>query len=204
MTQPVTTPPPEGSPPPPVPHRGEFASKVLLGLTAVFGLAGLVYLGVMEAQRTKLMPDGAAPPSFQMERYGGGKLALSDLRGKVVMLDFWATWCPPCRTEMPMMQRLHERYGDRVLIVGVDFGEERGTVTNFIDRYGITYPILLDPTLENFYRWSPQFGLPKHYFVDANGVVLREIPGELPPEAMLETLDQLLGDAPAPAAPSVP
>ncbi len=101
-------------------------------------------------------------------------------------------WTYGPRTEMPMMQRLHNRCSDRVLILGVDFGEERGAVQQFVDRYGITYPILLDPTLANFYRWSPQFGLHKHYFVDANGVVLREVPGELPPEAMLEMLDELL------------
>ncbi|HVG58695.1 MAG TPA: redoxin domain-containing protein, partial [Hyalangium sp.] len=110
------TPPPEGPPPPPSQHRGEFASKVLLGLTAVFGLAGLLYLGVMEAQRGKLVPDGAAPPSFQMERYGGGKLALSDLRGKVVMLDFWATWCPPCQEEMPSLVKLAKEYESQGLV----------------------------------------------------------------------------------------
>ena len=146
---------------------------------------------------------GRPAPTLGAVDLDGRRWTLADADGRLVWINFWATWCPPCRTEMPMMQRIHERYGDRVLILGLDFGEDRETVTDFVDRYGITYPVLLDPTLENYYRWSPQFGLPKHYFVDANGVVLREIPGELPPEAMLETLDQLLGDAPATTAPSV-
>jgi cytochrome c biogenesis protein CcmG/thiol:disulfide interchange protein DsbE len=110
-----------------------------------------------------------------------------------VWINFWATWCPPCRTEMPMMQRLADAYGDRLLILGVDFGEEPAAVRQFVDRYGIGYPILLDPTLETFYRWSPQFGLPRHYFLDARGTVVREIAGELPPEQMVALLDELLG-----------
>lgn len=102
------------------------------------------------------------------------------------------------------MQRLHERFGDRMLIVGVDFGEEPGAVADFVDRYGITYPILLDPQLDNFYRWSPQFGLPRHYFVDGTGRVVREFLGELPPEKMLETVEQLLGESRPAGEGSVP
>jgi thiol-disulfide isomerase/thioredoxin len=135
---------------------------------------------------------GKRAPILDALDLDGRRWTLPDADGRLVWINFWATWCPPCRTEMPMMQRLHERYGDRVLILGVDFGEERNAVDDFVSRYGITYPILLDPTLENFYRWSPTFGLPKHYFVNADGVVVREIPGELPPSRMLETLDDLL------------
>ena len=139
---------------------------------------------------------GRPAPALDALDLEGRRWTLADADGRLVWINFWATWCPPCRTEMPMMQRLHERYGDRVLILGVDFGEERGAVEDFVERYGITYPILLDPALENFYRWSPTFGLPKHYFVDSSGVVVREIPGELPPEAMLEALEALLDPSP--------
>lgn len=100
------------------------------------------------------------------------------------------------RTEMPMMQRLADACGDRLLILGVDFGEEPSAVRQFADRYGIAYPILLDPTLDTFYRWSAQFGLPRHYFVGARGTVIREIPGELPPERMVALLGELLGPPP--------
>ncbi|MBA2633390.1 MAG: TlpA family protein disulfide reductase [Chloroflexi bacterium] len=119
--------------------------------------------------------------------------SIEDGRGKLTWINFWATWCPPCRTEMPMMQRLSEQYGDRLLILGVNWAEERSTVEDFVERYAIDYPILLDPTLDNFYRWSPQFGLPRHYFVDARGIVVGEILGELPPAEMTQLLDELLG-----------
>lgn len=94
---------------------------------------------------------------------------------------------------MPMMERLAQAYGDRLLVLGVDFGEEPGAVRTFVERYGITYPILLDPTLDNFYRWSPVFGLPRHYFVDADGTVVYEVTGELAPEEMASVLEELLG-----------
>ena len=132
-------------------------------------------------------------PAIELLDLNGRRWSLADGRGRLVWVNFWATWCPPCRTEMPMMQRLADAYGDRLLVLGVDFGEEPAAVRQFVDRYGITYPILLDPTLDTFYRWSPQFGLPRHYFVDARGTVIREIAGELPPEPMVALLDELLG-----------
>ena len=136
---------------------------------------------------------GRPAPALDLTDLEGQRWTLSGGRGRLVWVNFWATWCPPCRTEMPMMQRLADAYGDRLLILGVDFGEEPAAVRQFADRYAIGYPILLDPTLDTFYRWSPQFGLPRHYFVDARGTVVREIPGELPPEQMVALLDELLG-----------
>jgi thiol-disulfide isomerase/thioredoxin len=137
---------------------------------------------------------GEPAPPFAAVDLDGRSWTLEDGRGRLVWINYWATWCPPCRTEMPMMQRLSEVYGDRLLILGVNWAEERSTVEDFAARYAITYPILLDPTLENFYRWSPQFGLPRHYFVDERGIVVREILGELPPEQMVELLAELLDD----------
>ncbi|MGH2356663.1 MAG: TlpA family protein disulfide reductase, partial [Candidatus Limnocylindria bacterium] len=120
---------------------------------------------------------GRPAPELSAEGLDGRMWSLADGDGRVVWVNFWATWCPPCRTEMPAMQALAERYSDQLLILGVDWGEERGAVEDFVARYEISYPILLDPTLENYYRWSPQFGLPRHYFVGPDGTVLREILG---------------------------
>jgi hypothetical protein len=94
---------------------------------------------------------------------------------------------------MPAMQRLAEAYGDRLLVLGVDWGESRESVEDFVARYEIGYPILLDPTLENFYRWSSLDGLPRHYFVDGGGTVVREVIGPLAPAQMAVLLEELLG-----------
>lgn len=92
-----------------------------------------------------------------------------------------------------MMERLAKSYGDRLLILGVGFGEEPSAVREFVGRYGITYPILLDPTVENFYRWSAPFGLPRHYFTDPHGTIVYEVTRELPPGQMAGVLEDLIG-----------
>lgn len=195
MTQPVTTPPPEGSPPP-VQHRGEFVSKALLALTAVFGLAGLVYLGVMEAQRSRLVPEGAAPPSFQMERYGGGKLALSDLRGKVVMLDFWATWCPPCQEEMPSLVKLAKEYESQGLVFVAasrdDDDVKEEVVRQFVDRFLpelAPYVVYANDEVATAFKVE---ALPTLYFLDREGKVTDAVRGMMSEPAIRRRIENAL------------
>ena len=95
------------------------------------------------------------------------------------------------------MQRLAEAYGEELLILGLDRGESRESVVDFARRYEVTYPILLDPTLANSYRWSLDPGLPRHWFVDADGIVVREIIGPLAQARMVEILEDLVGPVPA-------
>lgn len=117
----------------------------------------------------------------------------SDAGGRLVWVNFWAISCEPCRTEMPAMQRLAESHPNDLLILGVNWGEERSAVVDFVERYGVTYPILLDPGLETFYRWAGTDGLPQHYFIGAEGTILREVIGPLDPARMVRILDELLG-----------
>ena len=136
---------------------------------------------------------GKAAPAIGAEDLHGRQWTMADGAGRVTWVNFWATNCEPCRTEMPAMQRLADAYGDRLLILGLDWGESRASVEDFMGRYEISYPILLDPTLDNYYRWSARAGLPRHYFVDGNGVVVREVIGPLAPARMLEIVEFLLG-----------
>lgn len=135
---------------------------------------------------------GQPAPELRAEDLGGRDWSLADADGRLVWVNFWAISCEPCRTEMPAMQRLAEEYADELLILGVDWGEGRDAVTDFVDRYGISYPILLDPTLETYYRWAGSDGLPRHYFIGAEGTVLREIVGPLDPSRMVAILKELL------------
>lgn len=176
------------------PRRAPLAWAALI-IVIAFVLAGLtlVPLGrIGDGSAGTLV--GTRAPALDALDLNGRRWTLDDAKGRLVWVNYWATWCPPCRIEMPLMERLHERYGERLLIVGVNFGEDRDTVADFVRRYELTYPILLDPTLESYYRWSPQFGLPQHYFVDAEGRVLRQFNGELAPEAMVETVKELLAE----------
>jgi thiol-disulfide isomerase/thioredoxin len=136
---------------------------------------------------------GKPAPAIAGTDLEGRTWTLADGRGRLVWINFWATNCEPCRTEMPAMQRLAEEHPDDLLILGVDWGEGSDAVAAFAAGYGIHYPILLDPRLENYYRWATRDGLPRHYFVDAHGTVVREVIGPLDPATMVTILKELLG-----------
>jgi thiol-disulfide isomerase/thioredoxin len=135
---------------------------------------------------------GSPAPALEAIDLEGDRWSLATTDARVVWVNFWATSCEPCRTEMPAMQRLAEAHEGDLVVLGVDWGEGRDAVVDFVDRYGVTYPILLDPTLENYYRWASADGLPRHYFIGADGVVLREVIGPLEPAQMVAILDELL------------
>jgi cytochrome c biogenesis protein CcmG, thiol:disulfide interchange protein DsbE len=83
---------------------------------------------------------------FELERLNGeGSLKLSSLRGKVIVVNFWAAWCDPCKREAPIFQAASERYGDRVAFVGVDANDYSGDARAFLARYGVEYPNVRDP-----------------------------------------------------------
>nr|MBA2631807.1 TlpA family protein disulfide reductase [Chloroflexota bacterium] len=125
------------------PRRNKRASLLwvsgLLALTALLLVLVLLPLGRGSVTgRGSLV--GKPVPILEAVDLAGKRWTMTAGEGRLTWINFWATWCPPCRTEMPMMQRLAEAYGDRLLILGVDYGEEPGAVRDFVDRYGITYP----------------------------------------------------------------
>ncbi len=158
----VSSPPP-GARRPPRPRRARRSSLVwAAGIPVVaIGLAVLAFVPLLRGGGTGAegMLVGQVAPLISADDLTGRKWTLADGRGRLVWVNFWATSCEPCRTEMPAMQRLAEAYGDRLLILGLDWGEERSSVVGFARRYAIGYPILLDPTLANFYRWARGSGL---------------------------------------------
>jgi thiol-disulfide isomerase/thioredoxin len=136
---------------------------------------------------------GKPAPALRGDTLDGSSVDLAvDGRGQLTWVNFWATSCEPCRTEMPAMQALAERYAGRLLVLGVDWGEATESVADFVARYEVRYPIVLDPTLDTFYAWNQTDGLPRHFFVDGNGVVVRQVIGPLDPAAMVTILDELL------------
>jgi peroxiredoxin len=111
-----------------------FSVLVVGGLVASLALAGAA----------------AGPaPGFTLESRDGGSVSLEDLRGQVVMINFWATWCGPCRQEMPHLEALHQRYsGLGFTLLGVNVEDNREGATKFLEETPVTFPILFDPKNE--------------------------------------------------------
>ena len=181
-------------------RRPRWRSLAWLGGIALVGgvLAVLAFVPLAEAPTGETGPlIGKDAPALEARDLDGAAWTMADGRGRITWVNLWATSCEPCRTEMPAMQRLAEAYGDELLILGLDRGESRESVVGFATRYGVSYPILLDPNLANSHRWSLDPGLPRHWFVDADGVVVREVVGPLEPARMVEILEELIGPVPA-------
>jgi thiol-disulfide isomerase/thioredoxin len=152
------------------------------------------------------MPGGEAPneetslgrpaPAFVLPRLsGGGTVALAGLRGRPVVLNFWASWCAPCREETPLLVRVHRRYGDRVQFVGVDAEDRPEDARRFAQQYHVDYPLVRmeDDRLVDAYGVP---GLPTTVFIDARGrIAARTVGGFVGPEGerlLVGRLDRML------------
>ena len=133
---------------------------------------------------------GYRAPDFTLTTLTGDTVRLSDYRGQPVVVNFWATWCPPCRAEIPHFQAASRRYNGRIIFLGVDDGEPVATVAPFAAKMGITYPIPLDTesAVSRLYRVN---SLPSTFFIDASGVI-RHVQFGLVTEAVLEENVQVL------------
>jgi peroxiredoxin len=114
-----------------------------------------------------------AAPGFSVPGLDGAAVSLRDHRGKVVFLNFWATWCPPCKEEMPSMERLYRRFrarGFTILAISIDTGDP-AKVAAFVKALGLTFPVGLDPTLKVADRYTVR-GLPASFLIDRTGQVV--------------------------------
>ncbi|WP_338652617.1 redoxin domain-containing protein [Lysinibacillus sp. Y5S-8] len=144
---------------------------------------------------------GDIPPDFTLTSLDGEDITLSNLRGKKVVLNFWATWCPPCKAEMPHMQSFYDEYAKEknVEIIAVNLtSAERDvtadakvdTVMTFRDSFELTFPILLDPDNDAGLDYQI-ITIPTTYFIDSNGYIQRAIRGPMDVDMLNDYVDAL-------------
>lgn len=118
-------------------------------------------------------------PDLSLNLLDGSTVNLSDYRGKKpVVLDFWASWCPNCRRDMPNLNRYYDKYKEQVEVIGVNLHENEGTVRDFIASRGINFPIALDPSSQAARAYGIQY-TNTHFLIDKEGKLIRTVPGDI-------------------------
>ena len=165
------------------PSAASVRKSVVLALVLVAALAGTVW-----AMGSRPPAAGMPASEFSLTDLDGKSHKLEQYRGKVVLLNFWATWCKPCTTEMPAMQTVYDELREKGFVVlAVNELEDEGKVREHIVAYKHTFPVLLDHEnkVANLYG---VFGLPVSVFIDQNGVVREYIKGGLLTEARIHDI----------------
>lgn len=134
-------------------------------LSAVLCVAALAFTSAASAGDAEL-----APP-FRLPSLTGEQVDLASLRGKVVLVNFWASWCPPCREELPELERISREYRDKgVEIVGINIDQEKENALRFVKRFSLTYTILFDENFKVVEEYRAK-AMPTSYLIDRDGRV---------------------------------
>ena len=147
-----------------------------IGLTVFFG--GRTSNGNSQLIQSSAPTVGEVAPDFFLSLLDGTQRHLSDYRGKPVLVNFWATWCAPCREEMPLIQSKYKETQKDLVVLGVNFDEPADMVKKFASDLNLTFPILLDPggKISAVYHVN---GYPTTFFIDADGIIRAEHIGSL-------------------------
>ncbi len=153
----------------------------------------IIVFGLQLASQNLSQPTAGPAPLFEMTTYDGGTFRLADTRGSVVVLNFWASWCPPCRVEAPDLQRLSQTYAERgVQFVGVTYLDTEEDARAFIAEFGLTYTNGLDAGSRISDLYSIQ-AVPETFVIDQQGNIAYFFAGPINVDQLVATLDRLTG-----------
>lgn len=168
---------------------------LLFGLLAAVGVVGMQLYN-----QNQTAPNSGPAPLFEVQTFDGSTFTLEEQRGNIVVLNFWASWCGPCRDEAPELQAVYERYRERgVEFIGVTYLDEDDDSQAFMAEYGITYPNGPDPRSIVANRYNVT-GAPETFIVDQNGEIAASFLGPLTPYSAFQiadltaVLDELLAE----------
>jgi len=169
-----------------------MVKKILAGVL----LFGLLTVAIVQAMEKEEKPDnlpglkiGVKAPDFELENLAGETVKLSDYQGKKVILNFWATWCPPCKEEMPAMEKFYQKAGDDVEILAVNI-DPQYDVKGFANKMGITFPILLDKNDKVNSTYSVMT-IPTTYFINEEGLITNKYLTSMTVELMEQYIKEM-------------
>ncbi len=170
---------------------GTLAGLVLLDIIGVLDIRSLFPGSTGGSQVGAASSEiGSPAPDFVLEDLSGNPVKLSDLKGRLVVLNFWATWCTPCRTEMPEFQEIYQQNQPDLVVLGINLEQSSGEIQDFVSQLSITYPILLDNDglVSRLYK---VIQLPNTYFIDRHGILRIRHIGFLSSNQFQEYLDRV-------------
>ncbi len=170
-------------------NNRRFLYILILALGLIWIYLSRDETGASSAGMSAAPQQGFLAPDFELVTTTGETIKLSDLRGQAVLVNLWATWCPPCRAEMPAIEKVYNEYKDKgfvVLAVNMTYQDTPGRIAPFVDEHGLTFPILLDESgdMANDYQLR---SLPSSYFITREGIVNEVVIGGPMAEALLRT-----------------
>ncbi len=169
------------------PRRIFYLIALLVGLAWIFVSAD--YSGASTSGKIAAPQQGFLAPNFELKTPTGESVKLSSLRGQAVLVNLWATWCPPCRAEMQSIEKMYQEYKDQgftVLAVNMTRQDDPSAVIPFANKLGLTFPILLDETGEVQHAYQLQ-SLPSSFFIRRDGTISEVVIGGPMSEALLRT-----------------
>ena len=178
-----------------------FGRKAYIALAAIMVMmAAAPFTASAQSQEdqikaTTLINKGDKAPDFTVEMVNGEQITLSKLKGKVVLINFWATWCPPCRQELTHVQKeIIDRFkGQDFVFLPISRGEKKDVVMSFREKQGYTFPMGLDPTQEIYKKYASNY-IPRNFVVGKDGKVIYVSVGFEPAEfaTMIKTIEAAL------------
>jgi len=160
-------------------------NKMVKVILLIILVSGLLITGCA-GESNQVAGVGMPAPDFQFQNPDGQSVSLSDLQGKPVLINFWATWCHPCIYEMPYLQQVYEEWSDKgLMVLAINIGESSAQVEAFMQSHDLSLPVLLDAkqaVAQKYNIWS----IPTTFFIDKDGIIQEKIVGAFPSKIAIE------------------